>query len=149
MGTAKAGGCGAGSTGGEGADGGGGSAAPPVKAEEDVVTGEEGERTVWTGDGTLFQFEGGSWRERGRGQARVNVAATGAPYPPTSSPPEGSPFCSSANTQVPPTSLPACVAIALLSSSFDTSQGTYSAISIVSPFSHAAVPSHHRQRLSP
>jgi len=53
-------------------------AAADAKAEEDVVTGEEGERTVWTGDGTLFEFSDGAWRERGRGQARVNVTSTGS-----------------------------------------------------------------------
>lgn len=40
------------------------------------MTGEEDEKTVWSGDGTLFEF-GEGWKERGRGQARIKVAAAG------------------------------------------------------------------------
>ena len=45
--------------------------------EEEVLTGEEDEQTLWSGDGTLFEFGPSGWKERGRGQARVKVAACG------------------------------------------------------------------------
>ena len=37
-------------------------------------TGEEDERTVWEGEGALFEFAGGGWKERGKGQMKVNVS---------------------------------------------------------------------------
>lgn len=52
--------------------------APVLAAEEKVETGEEGERTVFSGDGTLFSFDTGGWRERGRGELRVKVDQSGA-----------------------------------------------------------------------
>ena len=45
--------------------------------EQKTVTGEEAEHSVFTSEGTLFQLEGGSWKERGRGEMRVNVAPSG------------------------------------------------------------------------
>jgi len=50
-------------------------AAAEFPTECTVSTGEEAERTVFTGDGFfLFEFDSGKqWRERGRGQVRVNV----------------------------------------------------------------------------
>lgn len=48
-----------------------------LAAEEKVETGEEGERTVFSGDGTLFSFDEGGWRERGRGELRVKVGQSG------------------------------------------------------------------------
>ena len=50
-----------------------------LAAEEKVETGEEGERTVFAGDGTLFSFDTAGWRERGRGELRVKVDRSGAP----------------------------------------------------------------------
>ena len=49
-----------------------------LAAEEKVETGEEGERTVFAGDGTLFSFDTAGWRERGRGELRVKVDRSGA-----------------------------------------------------------------------
>lgn len=41
----------------------------------DVVTGEEEERALFAGDAVLFEFvEGGKWKERGKGEVRLNVA---------------------------------------------------------------------------
>ena len=42
--------------------------------DKPVVTGEEAERTVYSADGALFEFADGCWKERGRGELRVNVA---------------------------------------------------------------------------
>jgi len=55
-------------------------AKPMLAAEGDKVeTGEEGERTVFSGDGTLFSFgSAGGWKERGRGELRVKVGQSGA-----------------------------------------------------------------------
>jgi hypothetical protein len=46
----------------------------PAHAEA-VTTGEESERTVFSSEGALFEFDPPSkqWRERGRGEVRVNV----------------------------------------------------------------------------
>ena len=41
------------------------------------VTGEEEERSVFSGDGTLFGFEAAGWKERGRGELRVKVDQKG------------------------------------------------------------------------
>jgi hypothetical protein len=54
-----------------------------LAAAEKVETGEEGERTVFAGDGTLFSFDTAGWRERGRGELRVKVDRSGAPFPRT------------------------------------------------------------------
>eukprot|EP00270_Netrium_digitus_P001330 TRINITY_DN1142_c1_g2_i1.p1 TRINITY_DN1142_c1_g2~~TRINITY_DN1142_c1_g2_i1.p1 ORF type:complete len:541 (+),score=152.20 TRINITY_DN1142_c1_g2_i1:171-1793(+) len=50
-------------------------ASPAVKLSEVAVeTGEEKEQTVFTADAVLFEFaEGGKWRERGKGQLRLNL----------------------------------------------------------------------------
>ncbi|BDA51158.1 probable E3 SUMO-protein ligase RanBP2 at C-terminar half [Coccomyxa sp. Obi] len=37
------------------------------------VTGEEEERSVFSGDGVLFEYIDSQWRERGRGEMKVNV----------------------------------------------------------------------------
>jgi RanBP1 domain len=52
---------------------------PPLAQEEDVKTGEEGEATVFRGDGVLFEFcdDEKTWKERGRGEMRVNVPHEG------------------------------------------------------------------------
>lgn len=42
--------------------------------EAPVTTGEEDEETVFTGEGTLYEFdETKKWRERGTGEMRLNV----------------------------------------------------------------------------
>jgi hypothetical protein len=51
--------------------------AEKVGADEELVTGEEDEQTVWSADGTLFEFGSNGWKERGRGQARVKAATNG------------------------------------------------------------------------
>ncbi|KAK9830926.1 hypothetical protein WJX81_006430 [Elliptochloris bilobata] len=58
---------------------GGGRATPAVALapEEARVTGEEAERAAFSGDGVLYEFGEGQWRERGRGELRVNVAPAG------------------------------------------------------------------------
>jgi Ran-binding protein 3 len=39
-----------------------------------TATGEEKERTLFSADGVLFEWDAaGRWRERGRGEVRVNV----------------------------------------------------------------------------
>ncbi|KAK9902620.1 hypothetical protein WJX75_000372 [Coccomyxa subellipsoidea] len=50
----------------------------PLTADEPQrVTGEEEERCVFSGDGVLFEYIEAQWRERGRGELRVNVAGGG------------------------------------------------------------------------
>jgi Ran-binding protein 3 len=45
-----------------------------LPAEASVATGEEGERNVFSAEGILFEWdEQKRWRERGRGEVRVNV----------------------------------------------------------------------------
>lgn len=45
---------------------------------QDAKTGEEDEQAVFTAQGTLFEFDAGkTWRERGRGELRVNVPKQG------------------------------------------------------------------------
>ena len=65
-----------------GGSGGGGAATPPLPPAADAphLTGEEGEDTVFAGDGALFEYDppsapgkAGAWRERGKGELRVNV----------------------------------------------------------------------------
>ena len=47
-------------------------------AEEPTVTGEEDEQAVFTGDGVLYEFDDSKqWRERGRGEMKVNVGPSG------------------------------------------------------------------------
>jgi Ran-binding protein 3 len=41
--------------------------------EVSVKTGEEQEKVVFGGDATLFEFADGSWKERGKGEMKVNV----------------------------------------------------------------------------
>lgn len=55
---------------------------PSVKvelpAEQPVTTGEEGEKTVFAGEAALFEYDANrQWKERGRGELRVNVAPSG------------------------------------------------------------------------
>ena len=60
------------------------SAAPqPTLPEEQQKTGEEDENVLYASEGTLFQFveESKSWKERGRGELRVNKGRNGEILP--------------------------------------------------------------------
>lgn len=52
-------------------------AQPPASASQfqggNTQTGEEQEKMVFGGDATLFEFVDASWKERGKGELRVNV----------------------------------------------------------------------------
>jgi len=92
-GTAATGAAGGGDDDGAGAAPGATPSAPPTAAAlppaVDRVTGEEGETTVFSAEGVLYEWEGGdvvktvgAWKERGRGELRLNLppdAAAGAP----------------------------------------------------------------------
>lgn len=54
-----------------GADGG------PSLQEVPVETGEENEKSVFTADATLYEYLDGSWKERGRGEIKVNTSISG------------------------------------------------------------------------
>ncbi|GFQ04932.1 nuclear pore complex protein nup50a [Phtheirospermum japonicum] len=54
-----------------------GSKFPPMQ-EVSVETGEENEKAVFTADSALFEFTDGSWKERGKGELKVNVPTGGA-----------------------------------------------------------------------
>ncbi|KAA8540428.1 hypothetical protein F0562_024653 [Nyssa sinensis] len=53
-----------------------GSGFPSMK-EVPVETGEENEKAVFTADSLLFEFLDGGWKERGKGELKVNVSTTG------------------------------------------------------------------------
>ncbi|KAF8400764.1 hypothetical protein HHK36_014064 [Tetracentron sinense] len=46
--------------------------------EVPIETGEENEVAVFTADAVLFEFLGGGWKERGKGELKVNISTTGA-----------------------------------------------------------------------
>ena len=51
-----------------------------LPADQAATTGEEGETVLYEAEGTLFQFDDQdtkTWRERGRGELRVNKAPSG------------------------------------------------------------------------
>ncbi|XP_030522208.1 nuclear pore complex protein NUP50A-like [Rhodamnia argentea] len=50
-----------------------------VTALQEVVfeTGEENERVVFSADSVLFEYVEGCWKERGKGEIKVNVSTTG------------------------------------------------------------------------
>ncbi|KAB5563938.1 hypothetical protein DKX38_003992 [Salix brachista] len=50
----------------------------PSMQEVPVETGEENERVVFSSDSVLFEFLDGGWKERGKGELKVNVSADGA-----------------------------------------------------------------------
>ncbi|KAM1060448.1 hypothetical protein TB1_024357 [Malus domestica] len=50
-----------------------GGAFPPMQ-EISVETGEENEKVVFTADAALFEFIDGGWKERGKGDLKVNVS---------------------------------------------------------------------------
>ncbi|KAG0463908.1 hypothetical protein HPP92_019977 [Vanilla planifolia] len=45
--------------------------------EVTVETGEENEKSVFTADATLYEYLDGSWKERGRGEVKVNTSLAG------------------------------------------------------------------------
>ncbi|WMV22293.1 hypothetical protein MTR67_015678 [Solanum verrucosum] len=49
----------------------------PSKEEVTVETGEENEKPVFTADSVLFEYLNGGWKERGKGELKVNVSTTG------------------------------------------------------------------------
>ncbi|KAL2243364.1 nuclear pore complex protein NUP50A-like [Sesamum indicum] len=53
-----------------------GSKFPPMQ-EVPVETGEENEKAVLTADSVLFEYIDGAWKERGKGELKVNVSTTG------------------------------------------------------------------------
>ncbi|KAI3775055.1 hypothetical protein L1987_49623 [Smallanthus sonchifolius] len=53
-----------------------GTKTPSIKKVE-VETGEENEKPVFTADSILFEFIDGGWKERGKGELKVNVSTTG------------------------------------------------------------------------
>ncbi|PWA95541.1 NUP50 (Nucleoporin 50 kDa) protein [Artemisia annua] len=50
----------------------------PCMHEVQVETGEENDRTVFTSDSALFEFIDGGWKERGKGELKVNVSTSGS-----------------------------------------------------------------------
>ncbi|KAH7373345.1 hypothetical protein KP509_17G051100 [Ceratopteris richardii] len=54
---------------------------PPACAMQfqgaNTPTGEEGEKMVFGADATLFEFQDGTWKERGKGELRINVPMEG------------------------------------------------------------------------
>ncbi|XP_047960949.1 nuclear pore complex protein NUP50A-like [Salvia hispanica] len=49
----------------------------PPKQEVPLETGEENENAVFTADSILFEYMDGAWKERGKGELKVNVSTTG------------------------------------------------------------------------
>lgn len=49
----------------------------PPKQEVVVETGEENEKVVFSADSVLFEFADGSWKERGKGEIKVNISTAG------------------------------------------------------------------------
>ncbi|KAF8407020.1 hypothetical protein HHK36_006142 [Tetracentron sinense] len=50
----------------------------PSMQEVPVETGEENEEAVFTADAALFEYLDGGWKERGKGEAKVNISTMGA-----------------------------------------------------------------------
>ncbi|XP_057967582.1 nuclear pore complex protein NUP50A-like [Malania oleifera] len=49
----------------------------PSMREVPVETGEENEKAVYQADSVLYEFIDGSWKERGKGELKVNVSTSG------------------------------------------------------------------------
>jgi len=49
----------------------------PSMQEVPIETGEENEKSVFASDSVLFEFFDGGWKERGKGEVKVNVSTTG------------------------------------------------------------------------
>ncbi|XP_076920054.1 nuclear pore complex protein NUP50B-like isoform X2 [Bidens hawaiensis] len=50
---------------------------PYFKHKVQVETGEENEKTIFTADSILFEYVDGGWKERGKGELKVNVLTSG------------------------------------------------------------------------
>ncbi|XWS11888.1 hypothetical protein CRYUN_Cryun37aG0043400 [Craigia yunnanensis] len=50
----------------------------PALQEVSIETGEENEKMVFSADSVLFEFINRGWKERGKGELKVNVSTTGA-----------------------------------------------------------------------
>ncbi|KAL5975153.1 hypothetical protein ACLOJK_031832 [Asimina triloba] len=53
----------------------------PTMQEVPVETGEENEKSVFTADAAFFEYLDGSWKERGKGELRLNVPTADAGKP--------------------------------------------------------------------
>ncbi|PHT30051.1 hypothetical protein CQW23_30356 [Capsicum baccatum] len=49
----------------------------PSMQEVPVETGEEHEKAIFTADSVLFEFLNGGWKERGKGELKLNISSTG------------------------------------------------------------------------
>ncbi|KAM7255703.1 hypothetical protein ACFE04_008601 [Oxalis oulophora] len=49
----------------------------PAMQEITVETGEENEKAIFLADSILFEFFDGGWKERGKGELKVNISTTG------------------------------------------------------------------------
>ncbi|KAJ0242270.1 Nuclear pore complex protein NUP50A [Hirschfeldia incana] len=49
----------------------------PSKEEVSVETGEEDENAAFSADSIMFEYLDGGWRERGKGEVKVNVSSNG------------------------------------------------------------------------
>ncbi|XP_065866330.1 nuclear pore complex protein NUP50A [Euphorbia lathyris] len=49
----------------------------PSMQEVSVETGEENEKVVFSADSALFEYTNSAWKERGKGELKVNVSSTG------------------------------------------------------------------------
>lgn len=54
-----------------------GSSGFPPKQEVSVETGEENEEAAFSADSIMFEYLDGGWRERGKGEVKVNVSSNG------------------------------------------------------------------------
>ncbi|EOA40442.1 hypothetical protein CARUB_v10009168mg [Capsella rubella] len=50
----------------------------PPKQEVSTETGEENEKVAFTADSIMFEYLDGGWKERGKGELKVNVSSNGA-----------------------------------------------------------------------
>nr|BAO49702.1 nuclear pore complex protein Nup50b [Nicotiana benthamiana] len=48
----------------------------PSMQEVPVETGEENEKAIFTADSALFEFLNGGWKERGKGELKLNISST-------------------------------------------------------------------------
>jgi Ran-binding protein 3 len=49
----------------------------PTMQEVPIETGEENEKSVFASDSVLFEFFNGGWKERGKGEVKVNISTNG------------------------------------------------------------------------
>ncbi|KAJ0250418.1 Nuclear pore complex protein NUP50A [Hirschfeldia incana] len=49
----------------------------PPKQEVSTETGEENEKVAFSADSIMFEYLDGGWRERGKGEVKVNVSSSG------------------------------------------------------------------------